>query len=175
MFRNLVAGDVVTVIVDSALGTGDFELDIDLIGEPCPSETLGLLDGTSGSIDEYTHSMSTSCGNVGETFGGAVSFFNAATFAWTSPMLPGTNGGCDIVYTGDFPASLSLTTGASCAGEELQCEAATVERGSMEYTATVSTGNIPPTDFTITLTQTAELLTPVYGSDFTLEFECFAT
>ena len=175
VFRNLEPGDVVTIVVDSGGGTGEFELDVEALSDPCPDEEFIGLDAFSGSIETYAHTMSTSCGNVGEAANGDVEFFNAATFSWTSIGKVGTNSGCDIIYTGGFPAALSLQAGAACADEELQCSQASFDTVLDQYTATVSVGHIPQTDFTITLTQVAEQLTAVLGTNFTIEILCFAT
>ncbi|MGH1344848.1 MAG: hypothetical protein ACRBN8_25025 [Nannocystales bacterium] len=174
VIRNLQAGDAVTLIVDSAGGTGEFELSVDVLPNACPS---GLLAGApvSGTITELPHAMTTSCGNIGEFSNGMVDTFGAATYAWTSPGQAGTNSGCDVVVTSGFPAALSLQAGATCAGVEEQCSTSTFDDGLSRYVTSVGVGHIPPTDYTVTVTQVAELLTAVLDHDFEVEVMCWAS
>lgn len=174
VIRNLQAGDAVTLIVDSAGGTGEFELSVDFLLETCPSGTLGG-GPTLGTITDFPHAMTTSCGNIGEFSNGMVDTFGAATYGWTSPGQSGANSGCDIIVTSGFPAALSLQAGATCSGAEEQCSTTTYDEDIGRYVNSVSVGHIPPTDYTITVTQIAELLTAVVDHDFEVEIGCWAT
>lgn len=174
VIRNLQAGDAVTLIVDSAAGTGDFELDVEFLKETCPSETLTFAP-IGGTISESPHAMTTSCGNIGEFVNGMVDLFGAASFGWTSPGQAGTNSGCEIIVTSGFPAAVSLQAGATCSGAEEQCSTTTFDGEVGRYVGSVSVGHIPPTDYTVTVTQVAELLTPVFDHDFQVEVACFAS
>lgn len=173
VIRNLQAGDAVTLIVDSAGGTGDFELDVDFLPDTCPSASLA--GPVLGTITESPHAMTTSCGNIGEFSNGMVDLFGAATFGWTSPGQNGTNSGCDIIVSTGFPAAVSLQAGATCSGAEEQCSTSTFDDDLGRYVASVSVGHIPVTDYTVTVTQTAELLTAVLDHDYEIEVACFAT
>lgn len=174
VIRNLQAGDAVTIIVDSAAGSGEFELDVEFLLPPCPAETL---DGESdaGTITELPHVMTTSCGNIGEFSNGTVEMFGAATYGWTSPGQFGTNSGCDVVVTSGFPAAVSLQAGATCSGAEAQCSTSTFDNDLGRYVSSVGVGHIPPTDYTISVTQIAELLVPLEDHDFVVEVACWAT
>ncbi len=173
VIRYLDQGESVTLIVDSDSGTGDFDLDVQVLPETCPS---GALDFTvEADLTDFPHAMTASCGNTGELQGAVVTLFEAATFSWTSPGMTGTNSGCEITYTGGFPAVISLQEGSTCSGAELQCEAANFDDMADRYSATVEVGHIPPTDFTVTVTQTAESLALVLGSDFRIDVGCFAS
>lgn len=174
VIRNLQAGDAVTLIVDSAGGTGEFELDVEFLAESCPADTLAF-ESLVGTITESPHVMTTSCGNIGEFSNGMVDFFGAATFGWTSPGQAGTNSGCDIIVTTGFPAAVSLQAGATCSGAEEQCSTSAIDDETGRYMASVGVGHIPPTDYTVTVTQTAELLTAVLDHEYEVEVVCFAS
>lgn len=173
VIRNLQAGDAVTLIVDSAGGSGDFELDVEFLPDTCPSAPL--VGEILGTITESPHAMTTSCGNIGEFSNGMVDLFGAATFGWTSPGQNGTNSGCDIIVSTGFPAAVSLQAGSTCSGAEEQCSTSTFDKDAERYVASVSVGHIPQTDYTVTVTQTAELLTAVLDHDYAIEVVCFAT
>ncbi len=174
VIRNLQAGDAVTLIVDSAGGDGEFDLTVDFLAAPCPS--AALAGGAAlGTITEFPHAMTTSCGNIGEFSNGMVDTFGAATYSWTSPGQAGTNSGCDILVTSGFPAALSLQAGATCSGVEEQCSTTTYDGSIERYVNSLSVGHIPPTDYTITVTQIAELLTAVVDHDFEIEVVCWAS
>lgn len=167
--RALQAGQSVTLIVDSVSGSGEFSLDVQRIADDCPATEL--TDQVTGTIDGGTRAMSASCAYAGESRDGALREFETVSFLWTSPMPIGTSTMCEIVYTGGFPAVLSLQEGA-CDGPEVQCsEAAASEE---VYTATVSVQDIPPTVFTVTLARSAGELVATYNLDYAIDFNCTA-
>ncbi len=173
VIRNLEVGQSVTLIVDSAGGTGEFELDVERLEATCPSGPLA--GAASGTITDFPHAMTTSCGNIGETSGGMEQLFSAASYAWTSPGQAGTNSGCEIRVTSGFPAAVSLQAGSTCSGSELQCATSVYDSSIDRYVSSVGVGHIDPTDFTVTVTQTAELLTAILDYEFEIEVACFAT
>lgn len=176
VIRNLEAGQSVTLIVDSNGGTGDFEIDVTNVGQTCPEVELEGGFGVTehdGNIADFDHRMTTSCAPTGYVFNMDLDLFEAATFSWTSPGQVGTSSGCNIEYTGGFPAALSLQTG-SCNGPEVQCEQAVVNATEDGYQSSVSVGHIPPTEFTITLVRAAEIPVPVFSEDFTITIGCYA-
>lgn len=171
VMRVLEAGEPVTVIVDSAGGAGEFDVNIVQIGDPCPAAPLD--DTIVADIGDFTNTMSSSCGPSGFMDGPTFSPHADATYAWTSPGMAGSNSGCDIIVTAGFPVALSLQAG-TCDGPEVQCAEGMFEEATGTYTATVSVGHIPPTEFTVAVTPRAEPFLWVGGSGFTLEVVCFA-
>lgn len=172
VIRRLTAGQHLTLFVDSLGGTGEFSLDIETLeNAQCPQN---VLEGEfSGTITAFEHRMSASCGPVGESLDGEIELFEAATFGWTSPGPQGTNSGCTLLYSGGFPAVLSLQEG-SCDGPETQCVQASINEESSAYEAEVEVGHIPPTDFTVTVARAAGQLVPNFGNDFTVRVQCWA-
>jgi hypothetical protein len=171
VMRVLEAGQYVTVIVDSDGGAGEFDVNIVQIGDPCPAAALGQQ--VVADIGDFTNTMSSSCGPSGFMDGGTFSPYGDATYAWTSPGMVGSNSGCDITVTSGFPVALSLQEG-TCDGPEVQCAAGMFDDVAGMYTATVSVGHIPPTDFTVAVTPRAEPFSWVGGSGFTIDVVCFA-
>lgn len=175
VIRNLETGDVVTLIVDSAFGTGEFDLDVQILDLECPADVISDVILFSGELADYPHAMTTSCGNIGESLGEIVTLFNAATFSWMSPGPQGTSSGCDLIVTTGFPAALSLQAGGTCSGVEEQCATALYDKTLDRYTAAVSVGHVPAAAYTLTVTQTADNLVPVLDDDFLVEVACFAS
>jgi hypothetical protein len=173
VIRSLAAGESVTLIADSAGGTGMFAIDVVDLGLACPAETIESFTTLSGDIASYPHAMTTSCGPVGEVFSGEVTDFGAATFAWTSPGQIGSGSGCGISVAAGFPVALSLQEGA-CDGAEQQCEVGVLDETINRYVTSVEVGHIPATDFTITVTQTADNLVFAPDTLFEVEINCFA-
>lgn len=171
VMRVLEAGEYVTVIVDGVGGAGEFDVNIVQIGDPCPAAALDQV--VMADIGDFTNTMSTSCGPSGFMEGPAFSPYADATYSWTSPGMVGSNSGCDIVVTSGFPVALALQEG-TCDGPEAQCAEGMFDDVSGTYTATVSVGHIPPTDFTVVVTPRAEPFIWLGGSGFTLEVTCFA-
>lgn len=171
VMRELEGGEHVTVLVDSLGGAGDFDIDILLIGDPCP--TAPLEPFVAGDIGDYTNTMSASCGPSGFMDGATFSPFGDATYSWTSPGMVGSNSGCDITVVAGFPVALSLQEG-TCDGPEAQCAQGLFDDGLGMYTAMVSVGHVPPTDFTVVVTPTTEPFGWIGGAGFTVEVVCWA-
>ena len=169
VMRTLAAGELVTIIVDSQGGTGNFDIDIVPLAEECPGMVLGAM--ASGNIDGFPNAMSSSCGPSGYMEGGTFYPHGDATYSWTSPGMVGSNSGCDITVTSDFPAALSLQEG-TCDGPEVQCEPSMFDPAIGQHRATVSVGHIPPTEFTVSLSRASE---PFVGAPaFWIEVGCWA-
>ncbi len=173
VIRRLAAGQSATLIVDSDGGTGDFEVDITEIGLACPAEPLSSGPPLTRSINNYDHAMTTSCGPSAELVGAQADPYPAATFSFTSPGQIGTNSGCSIDVVSGFPAALSLQRG-SCDGPEEQCETTSFDNGQQRYTASVTVGHIPPTEFTVTLIPTEPTWSGWLDSNFSIEVSCWA-
>lgn len=171
VFRNLLADQYVTVFADSMGGAGDFEIDIAPVGETCPGQVLA--GDVSGDINTFPDVQTSSCGAAGYEESGVFSPFPDATYAYTSPGQLGANSGCDIILDSLFPAALSLQLG-SCDGPEEQCEETVGIAGANGYTATVSVGHIPPTEFTVTVSPSAPNFLGWFGPTFDLRVECWA-
>ncbi|MBX7077891.1 MAG: hypothetical protein K1X88_01810 [Nannocystaceae bacterium] len=173
--RNLVAGEYVTVWVDSVGGSGDFDLDIVSLPTTCPLQGYDGQNPYTDVIDDgqYVDHMTTSCGADGYLEGPAVITNPDVTLAWTSPGMVGANSGCDIVLTSGFPAALALQQG-HCDGPEEQCANSVFDAGTMSYGTTVSVGHIPPTDFTIVISPIGPSFAGWVSSDFSLEIQCWA-
>lgn len=169
VMRVIEAGEYVTIIVDSQGGTGNFDIDIVPLAEECPGAALGMM--ASGNIDAFPNTMSSSCGPSGYMQGAMFYPHGDATYSWTSPGMVGSNSGCDITVTSDFPVALSLQEG-TCDGPEVQCEQGMFDPTIGQYQATVSVGHIPPTDFTVSLSRASE---PFVGAPaFWIEVGCWA-
>lgn len=173
VIRELAAGEIITIIVDSTGGAGDFELDVvEIDGAACPGAAF-VGFSFADNIDNYDHHMTSSCGADGYLEGPNYNPFADATFSWTSPGMIGSSSGCDIRVTSGFPAAISLQEG-NCDGPEVQCETTTFDGGPMSYEGTVGVGHIPPTEFTISVSPIA----PEFGGwvthEFLIEIECFA-
>ncbi|MCX4247597.1 hypothetical protein [Paraliomyxa miuraensis] len=171
VMRVLSAGEYVTIFVDSTSGAGDFDIDIELLAETCPG--AALVPPIVGDIDDYGNVMSSSCGPSGYQEGGTFYDYADATFSWTSPGMVGDNSGCDITVTSGFGVALSLQQG-SCDGPEVQCEEGVFDAAAGMYSATVSVGHIPPTEFTVVVSPTQEAWMWLGGSGFTIDVNCFA-
>lgn len=171
VMRVLEAGEYVTFYADSLGGEGQFHVDIVALADACPAELLEA--SASGQITDFPNVMSSSCGPAGSDESGAFVPHADATYAWTSPGMIGSNSGCDLVVTAGFPVALSLQEGA-CDGPELQCEPGAFDGGTAQYTATVSVGHIPATDFTLTVSPTGPSAEWTGGPMFTLEVVCFS-
>jgi hypothetical protein len=171
IMRVLEAGEYVTLYVDSQGGAGNFDIDIVELPGTCPVAELDQF--AAGDIGDFPNVMSSSCGASGWMEGGTFNPLGDAAYGWTSPGMIGSNSGCDLVVTSGFPVALSLQEGA-CDGPEVQCAQGTFDMTLEMYTATVSVGHIPPTEFTVTLSPASEPFTWVGGSGFSLEVFCFA-
>lgn len=168
--RELEAGEVVTLVVDSAMGAGDFELSSELLPYECASVSLSEAVFPM-TMSDVPHSMTTSCSNAGRSFAGAVSTYRAATFSWESPGQLGTASGCTLRYEGGFPAAISLQEG-TCDGPETQCDGGEFDLANETYTSSVFVGHIPPTAFTVTVAESSYDL-PTFGAEFEVVLDCF--
>lgn len=172
VMRVLSAGDYVTIWADSTAGAGDFDIDITSVGATCPELPLDFA-GYAGDIGDFGNVMSSSCGASGYMEGAVFYPYADATFAWTSPGMVGSNSGCDITVTAGFPVALSLQEG-SCDGPEAQCATGMFDMMTGQYTATVSVGHIPPTDFTVVVSPAAEPFVWIGGAGFEVQVACYA-
>ena len=149
VIRNLVAGQSVTVVVDSTNDTGTFSLDVQPLGLTCPEIELDQLGSFDGDINDFEHVMTTSCSPAGDvTFGGLLP---AATFSWTSPEPGGGLFGCSVSVEAGFPFAVSVQAG-SCDGPETACVQG--EDSGGVYQAFTSLGDIDGQPRSITVTPT---------------------
>lgn len=170
--RALEAGDIITIVVDSTGGTGNFDLDIVAIDAPCPGASLDASMPFLASIDGYADHMTSSCGADGYVESGNYNPYADATFSFTSPGKIGASSGCDITVTSGFPAAISLQEG-SCDGPEVQCVSSVFDGGT-SYEGVVSIGHIPVTDFTVTVSPVQPEFSGWVTHDFLIEIFCFA-
>lgn len=171
--RELAEGDIITIIVDSTGGTGDFTLDVLPVDAMCPGVVLDGGMPFADNIDNYADHMTSSCGADGYVEGGNYNPYADATFAFTSPGKIGASSGCDITVTSGFPAAISLQEG-NCDGPEVQCVPSVFDALNMNYQGVASIGHIPVTDFTLTVSPTQPEFSGWVTHDFVIEIFCFA-
>lgn len=170
--RQLLAGEFVTIFVDSQGGTGNFDLDIVELDDACPGAPLPDPGPFGATIDDYADHMTSSCGADGYEESGNYNPYPDATFSWTSPGKIGASSGCNIIVTSGFPAAISMQEG-SCDGPEVQCVITEFD-GNMSYEGQVSVGHVPPTDFTISISPIQPSFSGWVTHDFSVQIECFA-
>jgi hypothetical protein len=121
--RRLAQGEVVTLIVDGAVGAGAFSLDVqDLAPAECPA--LAPLDPLNapvvGTLTPGDPSIMTgSCAPARQTVSPGGSF---ALPEHTYAVTTAEGSGCDLSIVTDAPVAVYVLEGLLCGGRELGCE-----------------------------------------------------
>jgi hypothetical protein len=142
--RQLSAGDVVTIIVDSTQNAGVFTLDVQKLTGTCPNETWGTADISGTLTDGDPSIIAGSCAPSGiSMMPGGVHPYADHTYA----VAVGSGYRCTYHIDADAEFAVMVLGGATtCSGDEQQCVVATESSGI--YSLEVDIGSIYSTSTT---------------------------
>jgi hypothetical protein len=164
--RYLAAGEVVSIVVDSEVGSGELELDIQPRAGACPE--AGVLpvsfDDPQGelSIAHLTErTLAPSCGQLRLFDQASDSYQEMGDTSYTLTTLPDPGSfsvTCGVVASSQQPFVLYALAGADCGGEEVACVRSTVDSNGL-YNAAIGLPGDKDVGVPYTVVVAAESLT----------------